>query len=193
MTLRESLGFVGGLAFIVFVPSLIPAHSVSEGAVSGPGPDVSEIRSDGPPFFDLDGQAAVRGPNYVYRVRPGDAYTYVVSVRNDGPLPITLLGMPAGGAASGLGLLRDPTDTSAEPANVVAFHPVELSPGTEVALVVAAVAGPCADPTLAEEPPVVRWPTGVVAVNFAFVYDIFGWRRVDDIWAPFAVTVPGCY
>ncbi|MEW6226079.1 MAG: hypothetical protein AB1627_15755 [Chloroflexota bacterium] len=195
MTRRESLGFVGSLAILTLVNSLVTApHPVSEGAVFGPGPDVSEIRSDGPPYIDPAGlQAPGRGPNYVYRVRPGGTYTYVVSLRNDGPLPITILGMPAGGSASGLGLLRDPTDGSAKPANVVAFHPVELSPGAEVALVVAAVAGPCADPTLADEPPVVRWPTGVETVTFAFVYDILGWRTVDHIWAPFAVTVPGCY
>ena len=195
MTRRESLGFVGSLAFMTLVTSLVPAHHpVSEGAVFGPGPDVSEIRPDGPQYIDPAGlQAAGRGPNYVYRVRAGGAYTYIVSLRNDGPLPITLLGVPASGTASGLGLLRDPTDSSAEPGNVVAFHPVELSPGAEAAVVVAAVAGPCADPTLVDEPPVVRWPTGVERVRFAFVYDMLGWRRVDHIWAPFAVTVPGCY
>jgi hypothetical protein len=71
----------------------------------GPGPAVAEVRDDGLWEDDsiehasswswAEGDPCLSecpGPRYVYRVKPGEAYSFVATVRNDGPGPVTLLG-----------------------------------------------------------------------------------------------------
>lgn len=174
------------------------------GSAAAPGPAVAEIRSDGWWYDDeseewvapdpcLETAPRCPGPRWVYRVGPGEPYTYVASVRNGGLLPVTLLGrsplrQPSG--PHGLGLLRDPSNPSADPANVVPFHPVTLWPGQELALVFVDAGETCADPAA-----VLRDRAGSQVGGRSLpplIYDAFGWRSSTYVFPKFEVTVAGC-
>jgi hypothetical protein len=189
---------------------ILPRHwdPLVVGSTSGAGPELTELRRDGDwrdeTRENAPGEMRV-GPNFVYRVGPGEAFTYIISVRNNGPLTVTLLGrLPPEGPTTtpiysagddvpnGLGLLRDPGVISATRTDVVPFHPVQLGPGQEVTLVVADVGGRCADSTapVLVDPPNVRNPRVL-----PFVFEVLGWRQVGTVWPQFEVTVPsrpGC-
>jgi hypothetical protein len=178
---------------------------ITYGTTVAPGPEVTDAQQSGGIWNDESHLGIGFGPLYVYRLRPGGAFSYIISIRDDWPVPITLLGlrrdpgppdqgMPMERAfvPTGLGLLRDPAIVSAEPINVVPFHAVGLAPGQEVILVVAAVAGSCADPTadIPKDPP----NTYTFNASLRFVYDVLGWRRVGEMHAPAKITIPtgGC-
>jgi len=199
------------IAFIVVVALVIYAldpfrEPLSSGSMAA-APDAVESREITGDRFDESGTEYVyQDSEYIYRLRPGDAYSTIVTVRNTGTAaPITLLGLPRSlddttasgvpGSVSvptGLGLLRDPTGSSLAPGDVLPFHPVTLLPGEEVGVVIGNLAGPCADPT-AIVPDQGSDPGP--AVGIPFVYEAFGWRRVEEVYPPFQVTVagtPGC-
>jgi len=171
---------------------------VVAGSVVAPGPDVSAVTADGVVADETTDWWDERGvERYVYRVAPGEAFSYVVSVRNTSPLPITILGLPSAAEGpvgsdyhwNGLGLLRDPAIVSAAPEDVVPFQAVNLDSGEEVVLVVAAAGGSCADPTADV---VTKEGTGR---GLEIVYDVLGWR-IDGFITPLAhvsvPVIPGC-
>jgi hypothetical protein len=201
----------------ITLPLIVALSAVSDhdpivyGSVSGPGPEVTDVRSDANWFDEKDQSGwgeSFGAPHYVFRLRPGDAFSYLISVRNDWPLPITVLGLSRSDydvlaarqsafdyMPTGLGLLRDPTYVSAEQGRVIPFHPIVLAPGDEVTLVVAASAGSCADPAGEADP---ATPPGVTLWDnrrLTFVYEVAGWRRVGVTYPAVGVTVPttaGC-
>ena len=199
------------IAFIVVVALVITVldpfrEPLSPGSMAAaPGSVESrDITSD--PYEDTGTVYGSQDTEYIYRVRPGDTFTTIVTVRNTGSFaPITLLGLPGGpddttgavtpGSVSvptGLGLLRDPSAPSLAPGEVLPFHPVTLAPGEEVGVVIGNLAGPCADPA-ANVPD--QGSDRRAAVGIPFVYETFGWRRVGEVYPPFQVTVaatPGC-
>jgi hypothetical protein len=154
---------------------------------------------------DNESDHTFRAPRYIYRVETGEPFTYLVSVRNNGPLPIRLLGLPAPdlplderlvqseSAWTGLGLLRDPAVVSADPHDVVPFQPVDLAPGEEIVVVVAEMGGACADPALS--PPRPADPNQYTISGIAFVYEMLATRDTVFMSLPFENTVPstpGC-
>jgi hypothetical protein len=192
---RESrIMLVGIFAGILLLNSVEDAWDpLSVGFAGGPGTGLSEVihypRS---------------GTDYIYRVKPNEAFTYLVTVRNRGPVVVTLLGLlrdpdatasppPARSYVSnGLGLLRDPSFISADPSNVVPFHPVELAPDQEVTVVVAWLGGSCANPAGTWHVDTDLEQSSIIA---RFVYEAVGWRRVGEVYPRFDISVPttpGC-
>ena len=214
-TRRGKLKVVGQFGLIVVasmvLTSLGSIDPILYGSTGGPGPEVTEVRDGEGTWFDETVeppedrlQGAV--PNYVFRVQPGDAFSTLVSIRNTWPVPITVLGLYREGGTTtdmllagadavqnGLGLLRDTTRISAEAGDVVPFQPVALGPGEEVVLVVAWVAGSCADPTADVT---FHGSESWAARPFVnVVYDVLGWRRQGWTYGPFDISVPstpGC-
>jgi hypothetical protein len=166
-----------------------------------PGPTVAEVLRDGLWHDDSIEHASsygwgpgepclaeCPGPRYLYRVQPGERYWWLETIRNDGPLPVTLLGRRATDiqpSPIGLGLLRDPSVLSADPANLRPFEPVVLGPGATVTVAVVQEADACADPAGSS-----AW--GRYAMGSPFVYDVLGWRRVGHVYRHFSVTEAGC-
>ena len=194
------------LVFFGVLTGTIVFDPIRYGSVYGPGPEVDEVTAGGHWYDEAAGDIVPRpaAPEYVFRVSPGDAFSVILSVRNVWPIPITVLGLVQSpgqatpetlqgndAAWNGLGLLRDPAVVSALPQDVVPFHPVNLLPGQEVTLVLAYVAGECADPTagLPVELPYSYNP------GISLVYDVFGWRAVGRTYPPFDQAIPvreGC-
>ena len=151
----------------------------------GPGPSVAEVRNDGVWQEDWIEQASsfqvypgpcvidCPGPRYVYRVHPGDSYASTVTIRNDGPVPITLLGRAGSGGrvTYGLALLRDPSNLSADAGNLRPFEPVSLGPGGTITVATVHQAPPCANPAADVS------TGGRHAIAYPFVYELLGWRR----------------
>lgn len=128
------------------------------------------------------------GPRYLYRVQPDERYWWLATIRNDGPLPVTLLGRLETGIVPspiGLGLLRDPGKLPADPANLRPFEPVILAPWATVTGAMVTEADSCADPAGSSD-----W--GGYATAHPFVYDVLGWRRVGYVYPHFSVTETGC-
>jgi hypothetical protein len=192
---RESrIMLVGMFAGILLLSSVNSTwEPLGVGSASGPGTGLSEVihypRS---------------GTDFIYRVKPNEAFTYLVTVRNNGPVAVTLLGLrrdPTANASpppardyvsNGLGLLRDPNVVSADPTNVVSFHPVDLAPDQEVTVVVAWLGGSCANPAGTWH---VDTDLEQSSILVRFVYEVAGWRRVGTIYPPFDISVPttpGC-
>ena len=198
------------LMFLVLVVKPWNADPIQYGLTIAPGIGITEIERNSGTWYDERADAKTSsglrsGPQYVYRLRPGDPFSYIVTIRNDMVFPITLLGLrqhvpsedpiPPGAdyTSTGLGLLRDPARVSSAAGDVVPFQPVRLGAGEEVALVIASIAGGCADPTgpVPVDPPNVETGNRSVTV----VYEMFGWRRVGRTWPPVEITVPvrdGC-
>lgn len=203
--------FVLGLGIFVALPR--DWDPLAYDFAAGPGPGFAEILEDGhvieegrQPFETQTGQ------HVIYRLSPGQGFNYMVTVQNVGPVPVTIFGVPGDGATpgasslagrsfvtTGLGLLRDPNIIRSEPGDVVPFHPVELAPGEAIPIVVASMAGACADPTAVV--PAGNVGTGPAMSSAAgltwtpLVFDVFGWRRIGYVWPPFEITVattPGC-
>ena len=171
---------------------------------SAAGPMVTEVRDDGR-WVDVRRMNGVQidncigllecaGPRYVYRLHPGDAYTYLLSLQNETSLPITVLGYtprPTDGMVSrvtAIGLPGDPSSPSADPASTLPFGPVLLAPGASVSVVVGETAGTCANPSAT-----IPGSGGEhVAVSGLLVsYEVLGWHRSTWVYAPFMVTVAG--
>lgn len=180
---------------------------VSYGSRNAPGPEVSEVRPGGAWMDEMVDEtyadtSAV--PFWVYRLMPGDPFTVIASARNATALPMTILGLPRRDNTprafgwTGLGLLRDPATMSTAPGDVQAFTPVTLAPGEEVTLVLAGVAGRCADPAAVVPPSTTSDSSGTTVTmgpGFTLVYEVFGWRMTGTAFPPFHLVVPttaGC-
>ena len=171
---------------------------------SAAGPMVAEVRGDGRWVDVRRMSGAVQndcpdsiecvGPRYLYRLHPGDAYTYLLSFQNRTSVPITVLGYtqrPGDGMVShvtAIGLPRDPASPSADPASTVPFRPIVLAPGASVSVVVGETAGTCANPTAAIPPASGR---DVPVAGLQVAYEVLGWHRSSWVYAPFMVTVAG--
>ena len=96
-----------------------------------------------------------------FDVAPGETFTLAGVVRNDGVLPVTILGLAdetsAGGdprvaSIVGLGWIPQPAADgqvvmlSAHPESASSRWPVTLAPGSELAVLVLGRGGPCAEP-----------------------------------------------
>jgi hypothetical protein len=205
---RRLAAVVITLALSLLAELVLVNDPLAHGSAGAAGPEVSEVRDDGiwrdeerpgEPYEQLRG-----GADYVFRVRPGEAFSTIVSVRNTWPVPVILLGIDRAqqGTAyssetsadwNGLGLLRDPTRILAGPGDVLPFHPVTLGPGEETVLVIAWIGDRCADPTA----PLPPFEQGVVRFNpgLPLIYDVAGWRRTGYVYPTFDMTVPrrtGC-
>jgi hypothetical protein len=171
------------------------------GSQAAPGPGVSEVttgywfsetifHAGNPTAGPCTEDGLCPGPRWVYRVAPGEAYSYIASLRNDSMLPITVLGRSrVDGRAEpyGLGLLKDSANLSADPSNVVAFAATTLWPGQEVVMVFVDSRGSCADPAATLGPPEasVRSLPGIV-------YEVLGRRQEAWLFPRFEITVAGC-
>ena len=126
------------------------------------------------------------GPLYVYRVRPGELFTVVMTVQNTSPVPVTLLGRRESDTSPyGLALLRDSTAASSDPSNLLPFRPTRLAPGEAVTVALVSSGESCADPT--SDTAAAGWMQA-----WLFVYDVFGWRREGNVWPHFSVASLGC-
>ncbi len=146
-TRRERIeGVAGGLAgpVVFFLLSFAADYDpLVSGSVHGPGPSVTQIRTDGVTIPEVEGNLTPDDWNFssdrfVYRLSAGDTFTYIASVRNSGPVAVRLLGLtaPVAGALTtdaplGMFLLRDPTVLSLEPQHLIEFLPMDLEPGSE--------------------------------------------------------------
>ena len=194
-------------ALIVLVLASTSFELIKPGSIAGPGLGVAEVRSDG---LTREGSSTTwtesrDSPHYVVRVSPGEPFTVLASLRNTGPLPIRLLGwrkpelsFGSGSRARlddyvvGLAFPRDPTAPSAAPEGVVPFHPVDIAPGAELAVVIVGLGGECADPDAAVP---AQDPNHQIFRAFPFVFEVLGWHRVGELWPPFELSVasrPGC-
>jgi hypothetical protein len=145
-------------------------------------------------------------PLYRVAVKPGEEFQVLTSIRNKGPLPITLLG-PMNFDVSAA--MADPQDDSFVSAiwiapnaansvfpsdmDLIPFRPIALAPGEEVPLVLTLTAGPCADPNGQFKPP---WTPSqlsyTTARGFSFVYEVALWRKVGTLWPQFDLDVGHC-
>ena len=200
--------------FAIWVAFLLPLFGIAlvrdwdplwAGDELGPGPAVIETRADGTWMSDSIEHASAWswtvgepclsecvGPRYVYRLVPGEPYTFVASVRNASAMPISILGRPPSlipESQFGLALLRDSSVMSADPSNLRSFEPVQLAAGASVPVVFVARAPSCADP----EAPIARLSGGHgAATGYPLTYDLFGWRRTGTIWPHVSIAIAGC-
>jgi hypothetical protein len=170
---------------------------LTTGTFHAPGIGITEVVENQP-----DGDPMSPEPDYIYKVLPGEDFSYRVSVRNDSLVRIGIVGRskdawpegpdPGNGVSHfliGLGVPRDPTAPTA-PDQVIGFEPIDLKPGQEATLVIGWRGGACADPT----GPLDTEATAD-AIWMPLVYEFIGWRREATVWLPFDVTVPsrpGC-
>lgn len=95
-----------------------------------------------------------------YRLNPEERFTFAMTIRNPGVLPLTILGLdrirstepnPYIASIVGLGWVIQPVDgaitaLSARPEDASSSWPVTIRPGEELAIVLIGDAGPCASP-----------------------------------------------
>jgi hypothetical protein len=195
--------FLGGYAVVSSSFGHLP---LTAGSTAGPGLGVTQQRSDGHSTVVLYGDRysePTGGPRDIFAVAPGQPLTYLVSVRNAWPVPITIEGRwldrpgvmditaPPGSTPTGLGLLRDPSRAGGSVENTVPFTPVTLWSGQEVVLVVSEVARPCADPSI-QIPIRTTYDSRDIGLvpSFQLVYSVFGVVGVTAIVPTREVTVP---
>jgi hypothetical protein len=182
-----------------------PTFLINWDALSGtdpvaPGPQLSELFDDGVWTADVAEHKTLTfanpardpcvsecpGPRYVMRVKPGERYWYLMTVRNDGPLPVVLEGTEAEPAYVGLARLVDPAKLSADPSNLRAWEPVPLNPGQSVTIARVEVGETCANPAAA------AGPNPGYSTYVELVYSVLGWRRTGDASRHATVVVAGC-
>lgn len=133
----------GGTAAVV-ATAYMP---LTYGSITGPDsntPDSLFLRTQAP-------QASRDLATWLYCARPNGRFAWLVSLRNDGPLPVTLLGAGDDPSADlggpdgygfrlvGLGAYRSPTPTdtplsshqASDPRSVPALSPTAIAPGDE--------------------------------------------------------------
>jgi hypothetical protein len=148
------------------------------------------------------------GEQVAYELDPGDAFTFATTIRNEGFLPLTILGLdgvrttqpnPYVVSIVSIGWVVQPTDNgqvtylSAKPGDASASWPVTLGSGDELVIVVVGRGGPCADAggTITDLP--------LTHVDLA--YRVMGFQRSTEVGlaailsfpsrSPCTVQVPG--
>jgi hypothetical protein len=163
---------LGGLAFVNLMPD-----PLGPGSVSGTDP-VGLLET----FEDVDGVEVQR-----YRYEPGASFLTLASVRNDGPLAITLVGLvePQADIAEtavmwpeALLLLPDGAGTVG-PEESVPFAPVTLEPGRERAVWIQWRVG---DRCVAGQAPPYQADTGVgLGPLLPFRWSLLGIPRTSEV------------
>lgn len=192
--------FVNALSWAVRADGGPMTDALEGGGLAAPGPEVTEIRPDGLTFGGEQPWEEVAVPHYIYRLRPGEPFSFVASVRNATSVPIRVLGLQSADVSSrdlnwtGLGLLRDTAVLSSAPESVVPFEPFELAPGEERAIVVAGIAGRCADPAGTIPPSKVEDGNGGASYEIGpvldVVYEAWGWRLSAWAYPSMQATIP---
>jgi hypothetical protein len=176
---------------------------ISPGAISAPGPGIQSRIGGVLNVLDEPslGEGDEGGPLYLARVEPGDEFQVLTSIRNTGPLPITLLGpkrfnvAPTSPGVTEIlsALWIAPTaENSVFPAatELVPFAPMDLGPGEQVSIVLTFTGGVCADPDGQTKPP---WNPNQLSYRtgpgFSFVYEVALWRKVGILWPQFDLDV----
>lgn len=129
-----------------------------------------------------------------YPVGKGEPFTFAITIRNPGPLPMTILGLPSvftepgpgyvpGLEIVGLGTRTGPVIRGG-PEGAQEFQPVLLGAGEEVQLVVVGRGGPCAAGSMAAMESI------ATATHLPIAYSVLGATRVVDIGLPAIITVP---
>lgn len=129
-----------------------------------------------------------------YPVAKGEPFTFAITLRNPGPLPMTILGLPStftepgpgyvpGLEIVGLGV-RSGSVTRGTPDGAEEFQPVLLGAGEEVQLVVVGRGGTCAAGSMAAMESI------ATATHLPIAYSILGATRVVEIGLPAIITVP---
>jgi hypothetical protein len=123
---------------------------------------------------------------YYIVAAPGDNFSVNFNVRNDGSLPVRLLGVHqniveefSGPTWTSVGVGFD-DHSSGGMDEMITFEPVELAPGDDVDLLVTGRAGPCAAGTPESS-------SGWSVMQIKLVYSVFGlsWTTVPEL--PFEV------
>ena len=177
-----------GIAVLAFgLASLMERRPVSEDATARLWGDGIGHTTSSPPGI---------GSWSEYDVGPGEPATFSFAIRNDGPLPVTILGYAHGPTRDlgfdivGLGSLPASEANRADGrppqmAGAVVAWPVRLEPGAQLMLVAVGRGGPCAAGVPADD---AESATLVSRVRLA--YRLAGWTREVDIGLPTFVSVP---
>jgi hypothetical protein len=176
-----SLVIVGAIAFTLVVANEEPRL----GSGSSTGLGFGSRESGGPQgVFDVD----------YYPVREGEPFTFTITVRNPGPLPMTVLGLsssfskPGPGFVPGLEIVglgtRSGSIMSGSAAGAEVFQPVRLNEDEEVQLLVVGRGGTCAAGSLEAGESV------AILTHLPIAYSVLGSSRVVDVGLPSSVMVP---
>ena len=126
-----------------------------------------------------------------FDVAPGETFTLAGVVRNDGVLPVTILGLggetSAGGdprvaSIVGLGWIPQPVAgghvvlLSAHPESASSGWPVTVAPGSELAVLILGRGGPCAEPGGTRPVPPL--------VSMTLTYRVLGIEQTEPIGLP---------
>jgi len=176
-----SLVVVGVLAFMF----IVAVEQPEPGSASATGLGFEKRESAGPQgIFDFD----------YYPVATGEPFTLSITVRNPGPLPMTILGLggtfdkPGPGFVSGLEVVglgtRSDDLLSGSPSGAEEFQAVRLDEDEEVQLLVVGRGGTCA------AGPLVTVESVATVTHLPIAYSVLGVSRIAEIGLPSVVAVP---
>ena len=187
--------WISFLVVLLYVNILLLLSSsydpIGRGTVYAPGPGIDSVGFGEIYPFDEGSVGLGDGPLYRTSVGPGQEFRVLTSIRNKGPVPITLLGPTAAsiGAStpgvvafiSGVWLAKD-AETGAFPSSstLTPFEPTPLGPGEQVPVVLVFTGGTCADPAGNES-------RGIRGREF--VYELGFWHRVGVFWPQYEISV----
>ena len=132
-----------------------------------------------------------------YPLQPGASFTFGMTVRNRGGLPLTILGLdgvqptepnPYVASIVGLGFVEQATDDgfvttlSARPEDTTVAWPLTLAPGEEMAIVMLGRADQCAEPG--------GTGSGLPLLHVQLTYRVLGIERAESVGLPVALFVP---
>ena len=152
-----------------------------------PGRGAGQVERGGGGLFDAQ----------TYPLQPDAPFTFGMTVRNHGALPVTILGLdgvqstapnPYVATIVGLGSIEQPTvdgfvtTLSARPEDTTVAWPSTLAPGEELAIVLLGRAGPCAEPA--------GTGSGLPLLHFQLTYRVLGIERSETVGLPVALFVP---
>jgi hypothetical protein len=146
--------------------------------------------------FDHRESVGIQGTAHFdyYPVAKGEPFTFAITVRNPGPLPMTILGLastftePGPGFVPGLEIvglgMRSGSVIRGTPDGAQEFQPVLLAAGEEVQLIVVGRGGTCAAGSIAAMESI------ATATHLPLAYSVLGAPRVIDIGLPAVIAVP---
>jgi hypothetical protein len=176
-----SVVIVGPLALTVVVSNDVPGL----GSGSSTGLGFGNRESSGPQgIFDVD----------YYPVREGEPFTFAITIRNPGRLPMIILGLPGSFSQPGPGFVpgleivglgsRSGSIVSGSVAGAEEFQPVRLNEDEEVQLIVVGRGGTCAAGSFEAGESV------AILTHLPMAYSVLGFSRVVDVGLPSTVMVP---